>query len=108
MEENKKEQSPQFLVFEGKSDKNSTDDLESETKILENLTEIIQNIKDDDPSKTNRAPLRKFFLITCYGNESNDYDNFTYHSENISIADIVYITEKLKFRYLLQDEIGTE
>jgi hypothetical protein len=83
-----------LVVLSGKKNK------EPEKPALDIITEHIEEIKQDK----DRDQPQKALLITCFGDE-DDIDIFQYVGANITVKDFLYISEKIKLQYLL-DELG--
>lgn len=62
-------------------------------EIITYLEEQIKTLKEST------KPPRKAMLIICF-NDSDEEDHFQYSAYEITPRDYVYITEKIKLRYL--------
>lgn len=89
-----KEDKPNLIVMES-----STKKEKEEPNKINPLDMIVDHIKE--LKQGNR--VHKAFLVTCFGEDTSDFDNFQMVAFNITAKDFTYISRKVELQYLLDD-----
>jgi len=96
---------PQLFVFDSKKEKLEIpiEQESTETNIIDFLEDQIKELKESKKNKNSK--LSKALLISVFGSDEEDLENFVLSAINLDIKEICYITDKIKFRALLNEEL---